>query len=199
MAQPETYADWQAYVADLDHLNGIESIPTFFAARRILGDAGVWLIAVTVALSVFTSVIGFYRASARILMNMAEDNILTGGFRRPTFCLLFLRMLSVVICAFGRQALQWIVDLSSFGAVVGFGYASLAVYRLGSKRQARAARITGFIGIVVAVGFAVGHLVPGISRIETMSAECRSWTAWRLPGSYGDWTGPTRSLCPSSP
>ena len=88
--QPEGYQTWQGYVGNLDRLSGIESIPTFFVMGEILGPAGVWIIGITALSAVLTSVMGFYRASARILMNMAEDHILTREFRRPSFCFIFL-------------------------------------------------------------------------------------------------------------
>ena len=62
-------------------------------------------------------------------MNMAEDHILSERFNKPSVCFLFFMSLSVLISLFGRTAISWVVDLSSFGAIVGFGYVSAATYR----------------------------------------------------------------------
>ncbi len=40
-AVPERYASWQACLADLDHLNGLSSVPSFFAAHSVMGPAGL--------------------------------------------------------------------------------------------------------------------------------------------------------------
>jgi len=90
-AVPEGLAGWQDYLANLDRLKGCETIPTFYASSRLMGGAGLWVIAATAVCAVVTSVIGFYRVSARILANMGEDRILARHFKRPTFCFLFLK------------------------------------------------------------------------------------------------------------
>ncbi len=170
-AQPDNLGSWQDYMSRLDRYEGIASIPTFFASQTILGKAGIWVIGITAASAVLSSVIGLYRASARILMNMAEDRILTQKFRSSSFCFFFLMILSMIVCLFGRTALTWFVDLSSFGAIIGFGYASLAVHQLSQTHSKTSEKISSTPGIIISVCFCIAQLVPGISLIQTMKAE----------------------------
>ena len=37
--RPPMYDSWQAYVSDLDALSGVEAVPTFYAARSLMGTA----------------------------------------------------------------------------------------------------------------------------------------------------------------
>lgn len=104
-------------------------------------------------------------------MNMAEDHILSERFNKPSVCFLFLMSLSVLISLFGRTAISWVVDLSSFGAIVGFGYVSAATYRAAKRENSRRGRALGTAGAVLAAGFAAAQLIPGISLIEMMKAE----------------------------
>lgn len=171
LRQPESINGWQSYVGQLKEMKGLSAVPTFFVMESLAGKPGVWIIAVTAFSAVTSTIIGFYRASARILMNMAEDNILSHKFNKPYVCFLFLMGLSVVISAFGTTAVSWVVDLSSLGAIVCFGYVSVAVMRLAGQERLKRERIMGTAGLALTVCFAAAQLIPGISLIETMQAE----------------------------
>ena len=179
---PDGYASWQEYLADLGRFGNYAAIPTFNAARTLIGGAGLAVMGVTVVSAIVTSVIGFYRASARILTNMAEDHILARSFERPAFCFVFVMIVSILLSLFGRNVLGWVVDLSSFGAVVAFGYASAAAAKAARSDGSRAMRAVGIGGIVASVVFALAHLIPYLSTIEpwTRSPICcsRSGACW---------------------
>ena len=64
---------------------------------------------------------------------MAEDNILSKYFSRTAYSITFVMVISVVISLFGRNTLGWFVDLTSFGAIVGFGCTSAAVLQPENK------------------------------------------------------------------
>lgn len=63
--QPDGYSSWTAYIANLGNLSGAESVPTFYAAKANLGDAGLVIIGVTALAAILTGIIGAYRASLR--------------------------------------------------------------------------------------------------------------------------------------
>ncbi len=74
-------------------------------------------------------------------------------------------MLAVVAIAliapfFGRTALGWIVDMSSLGAAIGYGYTSAAAMKYAKEEGNGAIRITGALGILLACTFAVLLLIP---------------------------------------
>lgn len=114
-----------------------------------MGDAGLAVIGVTAVSAVLSSVIGFYRATARILENMAADHILTRGFEKSGHCFLFIMGISVAIPFLGRNALGWVVDVSSFGAIVGFGYTSLVAFRTARAAGERATVRLGAAGMAL--------------------------------------------------
>lgn len=129
------------------------------------------LIGVTAVAAVLSSVIGFYRATNRILANMADDNILNRNFAKPRFCFLFIMAISVAISLLGRNALAWIVDLSSLGAVVAFGYASAAVWKTAKRDEDKKYALLGKLGLVIFAVFAFTQLMPHVSVIEPMETE----------------------------
>ena len=101
-------------------------MPSFYAARSIIGPAGLAVISVTAIAAILTGIIGAYRATVRVLSTMAEDRILSEKFLKTSYSILFIMVISIVIAFLGRNALVWFVELTSFGAVVGFGYTCAA-------------------------------------------------------------------------
>ena len=168
---PDGYASWQSYVAALDSLNGLASVPTFLAARTIMGPVGLIVMTVTAVAAILTGIIGGYRATTRVLSTMAEDRILSEKFSKTTYSILFIMVLSILLSLLGRNTLNWFVDLTSFGAIVGFGYTSAAAYKIAKTEGKRKAQVTGMTGSVISVVFAVVQLVPRLAAMESMGSE----------------------------
>ena len=165
------YATWREYVLELGRFRGYASLPTFNAAQKVLGTSGLMLISVTAVAALLSSVIGFYRATNRILANMADDGILSGRFAKPRFCFLFIMSLSTMVSLLGRNALAWIVDLSSLGAIAGFGYVSAAVAKAARTEGDKTYACLGTLGLAISVVFAFTQLMPRVSVIEPMATE----------------------------
>ena len=168
---PDGYSTWLEYIQDLGQLNGYTAMPTFYAARELLGGPGLALIGITATAAVLSSVIGFYRATNRILANMSDDNILSRSFSRPGYCYVFIMVISVVLALLGRKTLAWFVDLSSIGAIAGFGYVSAVVRRMAGKDKDQHYARLGETGLVISAVFAFTQLMPHISEIEPMATE----------------------------
>ena len=168
--RPLQYPSWQAYVADLNSLSGVEGVPTFYAAQFLMGRAGMVLITVTALAAILTGVIGAYRATVRMLSTMAEDKILSREFRGTTFCIVFIMGISSAFTFLGRNTLDWFVELTSFGATVGFAYTSAAAWRIAGKEKNRTVRITGMLGAVISAIFAVVQMLSQVGHVETMCA-----------------------------
>jgi len=64
-----------------------------------------------------------------------------------------------------------VVDLSSVGAIIGFGYASAAVLRMARRDGNRRDRVFGAAGLILSIVFLIAQLIPRISTIETMAAD----------------------------
>ena len=194
---PDGYTTWQDYLADIESFGGYAAIPTFNAARTAVGEAGLVIIGLTLISAIITSVIGFYRASVRLLTNMAEDHILTDSFEKPAVCYIFIMVISILLSLFGRNVLAWVVDLSSVGAIVAFGYASAAAGKTAKAENNEKMKRFSVIGIVASIIFGIAQLVPYMSSIETMDAESYMLLAlWCLLGFQFYWRTMSRSSNP---
>ena len=170
-AVPDGYASWPAYIADLANLDGIPAAPTFYAAQAALGTGGLLIMAVAALAAILTGMIAAYRATTRVLSTMAEDNILSKKFEGTTYSILFIMLVSIVISIFGRSALACFMELTSLGAIIGFGYTSASAWKLARKTGRRLFAVTGILGLVLSVAFGIVQLIPKLTALETMSAD----------------------------
>ena len=160
------FATWVMYIKDLSFLDGIDGLPTFHAAYAILGDTGLLLIGATVLGGIFTGILGNYIASSRLLYAMARDKILPEWFgelnenRAPRNAILFIMAVSVIVPFLGRTAIGWIVDVTTIGAVVVYGYTSYTAYLLAKKEGNVPVTVTGFLGCISAILFALYLFLP---------------------------------------
>ncbi len=168
---PDGFSTWQEYIGGLDELEGVKTVPTFFAARSIMGTAGLAAMTVTAVAAILTGIIGGYRAATRVLSTMAEDRILSEKFLKTTYSIFFIMILAIFLSIFGRNTLNWFVDLTSLGAIIGFGYTSAAAYKIAKTEGNKAIMCTGFAGTFISVLFVVVQLVPRISAMEAMGSK----------------------------
>lgn len=164
---PEGYGSWVEYINDLPNLSGLISLPTFYAARQLLGNAGLLFLGIAVLAAILSGVVGFYMATSRLLYSMAKEKVLPGAFgklhekrKTPANAILFVLIISLVAPFFGRTALGWIVDMSSVGAAIGYGYTSAAALKYACKDKNKGIMITGILGVILSLAFVVLLLVP---------------------------------------
>ena len=191
---PEGYADWKEYIGALSTLEGVASVPAFFAAQSIMGKLGLGIMAVTAFAAILTGIIGGYRAALRILSTMAEDKILSERFNETKTSILFVMVLSVLLSLLGRNTLNWFVDLTSFGAIVGYGYTSAAAFKIAKTEENRKMMYTGILGTVISLIFVIVQLVPHLSAMEAMGSEAfLLLSLWCLLGFIFYWRTVQRS------
>ena len=167
MVVPEGYATWAAYIADLGNLSGLKSLPTFNAAHTLLGKPGLLFIGVAVLAAILSGIVGFYMATSRLLFSMSRENVLPAWlgklhkkYKTPANAILFVMAISLIAPFFGRTALGWIVDMSSVGAAIGYGYTSAAAYKYARSEGNKGIMATGIIGVAMSLIFIVLLLVP---------------------------------------
>ena len=167
MVVPEGYASWNEYIDDMPNLTGLMSLPTFNAAHTLLGNAGLVFLGVAVLTAILSGIIGFYMAISRLLYSMAKEDVLPawfgklhGKYKTPANAILFVMIIALIAPFFGRTALNWIVDMSSLGAAIGYGYTSAAACKFARKEKNIGIQISGIIGTILAIGFMVLLLVP---------------------------------------
>lgn len=170
---PDGYQTWDEYITAVPNLNGLISLPTFHAAYQLLGYAGLVFLGMAVLAAVLSGIIGFYMATSRLLYSMAKEKVIPGWFgvldkeyHTPKNSIFFVFMISIIAPFFGRTALGWIVDMSSIGATIGYGYTSLAAYMFAKEDGNRLIMNCGIIGTIMAVMFSILLLVP-IPKLTT--------------------------------
>lgn len=167
-AVPEGFASWQEYIDGLGSLKGVASVPTFYAAKTIMGTPGLVIMTITALAAILTGMIGAYRATTRVLATMAEDHILSKKFLGTTYSILFIMVISIMIAFLGRNALNWFVELTSFGAIVGFAYTSAASWKISKIEGNRKIMATSIAGTMITVAFGVVQLIPRLTALEAM-------------------------------
>ncbi|MBR2671825.1 MAG: amino acid permease [Oscillospiraceae bacterium] len=193
-AMPDGYGSWVDYISDIGNLSGVESVPTFYAARSIMGQTGFIMLGVTAIAAILTGIIGAYRAMLRMLSTMAEDNILSKSFEKTSYSILFVMTLSILISLLGRNTLSWFVDLTSFGAIVAYGYTSAAAYKIAKAEGNTGIKVTGIAGTVISVVFCIVQLVPNLAALDAMGSEAfLLLSLWCLLGFIFYWRTVKRS------
>jgi len=191
---PDGFSSWQEYIAGLENVNGVASVPTFYAAKAIMGTPGLAIMTLTAVAAILTGIIGGYRATTRVLSTMAEDRILSEKFSKTTYSIVFIMVLSILLSLLGRNTLNWFVDLTSFGAIVGFGYSSAAAWKLARAEGNRRTMITGLIGTILSAIFVIVQLIPRLAAMEAMGSEAfLLLSLWCLLGFVFYWKTVVRS------
>ncbi len=191
---PDGFESWQEYIAALDELKGVASVPTFFAARAVMGNAGLVIMTITAVAAILTGIIGGYRATTRVLSTMAEDRILSEKFSKTTYSIVFIMLLAILLSLLGRNTLNWFVDLTSFGAIVGFGYTSAAAYKIARAEGNRKNVLTGLVGTAISVLLVLVQIIPRLAAMEAMGSEAfLLLSLWCLLGFVFYWRTVVRS------
>ncbi|MGN0659273.1 MAG: APC family permease [Emergencia sp.] len=146
--------------------------PTGEAVEMIMGKAGLFFLGIALVCAVLSGIIGFYMATSRLLFSMAREEALPQWFAKidqksktPKNAIIFVMVISLTAPWFGREVLGWIVDMSSIGAAIGYGYTSLATFRtLCQNPQDRkpGLKILSILGTVFSIIFVILLVVPGM-------------------------------------
>ena len=171
---PADYNNWYTYIESVDPL---KQIPTIFSVQTAMGTTGIAIIGASVLAAIITGIIGNYIAASRLLYAMAKDEILPKWFsilnesNSPKNTFLFIILISIIIPFFGQTTIGWIVDMTSVGAIISYGYTSAAAYKLARDEDNQKVKITGIVGVIFATVIALFLLIPNLLSISTMSTE----------------------------
>ena len=156
---PSGYSNWTEWLSELGSLEGLQGLPTFFAANEAMGHTGIIVLGIAAFAGIVTGLIGNFIAASRLLYTMAEDGILPKWFGKlnddatPQNALFFLIAISVFLPFLGRTAIGWIVDVNTVGATIAYAYTSAAACYTARKEQNQKIQVTGAIGIVMSAIF----------------------------------------------
>ena len=188
-AYPEGCSSWLDYIGRLNEFDGIAGLPAFYAANHYLGTAGVNILMISLLALVLTSLIGMLRALSRLCYAVAQDGILPERFsilnrkQIPVKAILLVLLVSLPIPFLGRTAIGWIVDTTTIGATIIYGFASVAVFKASKQEGSRKDRVISGICLIILVIFAVYLLFPSAFSDYTLATETYVLLAvWSLLG-----------------
>ena len=176
-AYPPEYSSWLEYIRDLGNLEGIKALPAFYAAGTYLGNAGIAILMISLLALIITSLIGNMTALSRLIFALGRDKVAAETFGElnhkgiPSKAIILIAAVSLVVPFLGRTAIGWIVDVTTIGATIIYGFVSASAYRLAGKRGDRAERITGFMGLAIMAGFGLYLLIPNLFAKGSLETE----------------------------
>ena len=175
-AYPEDCGSWLEYIKNRGNYSGIEGLPAFYAAQHYLGSFGVGILMASLLCLILTSLIGNLRSLSRLFYSAARDDILPSPFARlndkqiPANAMILVAALSIPMAFVGRTAIGWIVDVTTLGATMLYGFVSAATYKTAKKLKSTREKVTGAIGFWVMLIFGIYLLFPhlfGEALLET--------------------------------
>ncbi|GAB4074230.1 APC family permease [Barrientosiimonas marina] len=103
----------------------------------LFGDFGLIILAVALVMGVCTGLNGFYLSSSRLLFAMGRAKIIPGIFAKlhpkygtPYAGIMFTSIVCLISPWFGREVLNWIVDMSSVGVTIAYIYTCVTAFKM---------------------------------------------------------------------
>lgn len=176
-ALPHEFEDWTGYIKNLDIIGGLRGAPVFYAVHKNMGETGMLLLGITVFAAILTGIIGNYIAASRLMYSMAKDRLLPEWFGVltkdgvPKNAILFIFFISIPILMAGRTALGWIVDVTTVGAAIAYGYTSATAFIEARKEGRILVQVSGALGCIFSLMFCLFLLLPHFWEISALAAE----------------------------
>ena len=187
--RPSAFASWREYMAALGKLNGLENLPVFYAVKSAVGSLGTILLCIAALAAIVTGLIGHIVAASRLLCSVARDGILPERFAEidgrdgPRNAIIAIVAVSCLIPFVGRTAVGWIVDVTTIGASIAYGYVSFCALRIAWMEGKKLVVVSGVAGLLVSMAFVVYFLVPNFWVVAVFSTESYLiLAAWSIAG-----------------
>ena len=172
---PNGYENWTTYIANLSNISGTEGLPTFNAINTTMGGAGMNFIFIVALCAIGTGLVGNFIAASRLLYTMSKEHILPEWFGKlnsdgnPKNAFIFLIIISCIISFVGRTAVGWIVDVSTIGATIAYGYTSIVAFFEARKEKKKGIMVTGIIGLIASIIFFIYFMESSGTAMSTNS------------------------------
>ena len=99
------------------------------AIQELLGTTGLVILVIALTMGIFTGLNGFIISTSRLLFAMSRAKFIPGVFSKlhpkyktPYISVIFAVVVSMIAPWFGREALTWVVDMSSVGVTIAYFY-----------------------------------------------------------------------------
>lgn len=176
-AYPSEYASWFEYIKDLDNLSGIKSLPAFYAAEYYLSTSGIVILSVSLFALVVTSLIGNLRALSRLFYSLSLDEILPKKISAlnkkniPAKAIILVSLVSAALPFLGRTTIGWIVDITTLGSTLIYGFVSAAAFKIARQEKRTHETVTGALGFIAMLIFGVYLIMPNILTASNLESE----------------------------
>ncbi len=90
---------------------------------------------------------------------------------RKAVAVLLTGLVSMIIPFLGRTSVGWIVDVTTIGAVLVYGYVSASAWKTAGFRGDKTERSTGLLGMILMIGFGAYLLIPNLFTTGSMATE----------------------------
>ncbi|MEE1158175.1 MAG: amino acid permease [Atopobiaceae bacterium] len=189
MATPRTYVSWYSYIRSLSSFDGLISLPVFHGVETAMGRQGILMLSIVVLCAIFTSLIGLYRTTGRLLCTMAEKAMLPDWFAAksnsgiPRNAVLFIMLISLVAPFVGRAAIGWVVDVTSVSASIIYAIVCACVIVISHRERNWIAMAMGILGVGISLIFFAYPLLSNLWGMSTLAAESYFFiAAWSMLG-----------------
>ena len=175
-AYPPEYASWFAYIQDLSNISDVHGLPAFYAATYYMGDAGFYILILSLLALILTSLIGNMYALSRLIYSLGESKVVPDFWAKvkshiPVRAVWGIVVLSVIVPFLGRTAIGWIVDVTTIGATIVYGFLSFSVFKLARSESKRFETFTGLFGLFMMVTFFASLIIPNFFSKGTLSSQ----------------------------
>ena len=128
-----------------------------------MGKIGIVVIAIAVIMGILSGINGFYLSSSRLIFSMARAKMLPKWFgkihpkyRTPSNCILVIMLVCMICPFFGREVINWVVDMCSVGTSVGYFFTcagAIVVLKMAKsgKDKVKLNPIVAYAGALIAV------------------------------------------------
>ena len=174
---PPGFASWRDYIAARGTLGGAEAMPVFYAVRKALGGIGLAVLCIATLAAIATGLIGHIVAASRLIYAMARDGLLWGRLARldrdgsPRSAIVAIVAVSCLVPFVGHTAVGWIVDVTTIGASIAYGYVSFCTVMVAKREGRRWVMASGCAGLLVSVAFMGYFLLPNFWVVDALATE----------------------------
>lgn len=151
---------------------------TGLAVEMVLGKFGLFCIGVAMFCAVISGLNAFFLSASRLMYAMSNADALPAWFGKldpvhhvPRNAIWFIMALAIFAPFFGREVLNWIVDMTSVGAALAYGYTTASAMVLAKRNGDTRYMIAGIFGTVFSVFFLGLLLIPGAPGFLSIQAQ----------------------------
>ena len=184
---------WMEMV-DLTNASGQpESWRTGAMIRQALGSLGIAFVVIAVLAGMLTGINGFYMSSSRLLFGMARARMMPKFFayihpvhKTPSKGIIFVMCICSIAPFFGREVLNWVVDMAAVGTGVGYFFTCAGAYMvltkgLRPKSDDDISPVMAAAGAIVSLAIIALQVIPGMPAFLSKPCWC-ALAVWIIMG-----------------